>query len=67
MDSTFILRLEALLSAQGVPPEERKDIVQTALLRMVYLGKAIRDPEAWILGEVEKLLAMWKGHHPENE
>jgi len=67
MDSTLILRLEALLSEHGVPPEDRKEILQVALLKMIYQGEAIHDPEAWMFGEVRILLAMWKRLHPENE
>jgi hypothetical protein len=55
MDSKLILRLEALLSAQGIPPEERKDILQQALLKMVYSWESIDDPEAWLLAEMGKL------------
>lgn len=54
-------RMKALFAHYRVPPQDTEDIVQQALLALVYQRQAIRDPEAWLLGTLRnKCLVYWR-------
>ena len=43
-------RLKALFVLYRIPPQDTEDILQQALLALVYQRGSIRDPEAWLVG-----------------
>ena len=43
-------RLKALFVRYGIPPQDTEDILQQALLALVYQRQMVRDAEAWLLG-----------------
>jgi RNA polymerase sigma factor (sigma-70 family) len=54
-------RLKASFARYRIPPQDTEDILQQALLALVYQGQSIRDPEAWLLGTVRnKCLLYWR-------
>jgi RNA polymerase sigma factor (sigma-70 family) len=54
-------RMKTLLVHYGVPPQDSEDIVQQALLALLYQRHAIRDPEAWLMGTLRnKCLLYWR-------
>ena len=56
-------RLKAQFQRYSIPPQDTEDILQQALLALVYQRQAIRDPEAWLIGTVRnKCLLYWRAH-----
>src|SRR6201992_3501628 len=56
-------RMKALFAHYRIPPQDTEDIVQQALLALVYQRQAIRDPEAWLMGTLRnKCLLYWREH-----
>lgn len=56
-------RLKAQFQRYGIPPQDTEDILQQALLALIYQRQAIRDPEAWLIGTVRnKCLLYWRSH-----
>jgi RNA polymerase sigma factor (sigma-70 family) len=54
-------RLKALFVHYRIPPQDTEDLLQQALLVLVYQSVEIRDPEAWLLGTVRnKCLLYWR-------
>jgi RNA polymerase sigma factor (sigma-70 family) len=54
-------RMKALFAHYRVPPQDTEDILQQALLVLLYQRQAIRDPEAWLLGTLRnKCLVYWR-------
>ncbi|HEX9943196.1 MAG TPA: sigma-70 family RNA polymerase sigma factor [Thermoanaerobaculia bacterium] len=54
-------RLKALFAHYRIPPQDTEDILQQALLALVYQSQEIRDPEAWLLGTLRnKCLLYWR-------
>jgi RNA polymerase sigma factor (sigma-70 family) len=54
-------RMKALFATYRVPPQDTEDIVQQALLALVYQRQSIRDPEAWLMGTLRnKCLVYWR-------
>jgi RNA polymerase sigma factor (sigma-70 family) len=54
-------RMRALFAHYRVPPQDTEDIVQQALLALLYQRQAIRDPEAWLMGTLRnKCLVYWR-------
>lgn len=54
-------RLKTLFAHYRIPPQDTEDILQQALLALVYHRDGIRDPEAWLLGTVRnKCLLYWR-------
>jgi RNA polymerase sigma factor (sigma-70 family) len=55
--------VKALFVRYGIPPQDTEDILQQALLALVYQRQAIRDPEAWLIGTLRnKCLLYWREH-----
>lgn len=56
-------RLKFLFARYSIPSQDTEDILQQALLALVYQRHAIRDPEAWLLGTLRnKCLLYWRRH-----
>jgi RNA polymerase sigma factor (sigma-70 family) len=56
-------RLKGLFARYGIPPQDTEDILQQALLALVYQRRVVRDPEAWLLGTLRnKCLLYWRDH-----
>lgn len=54
-------RLKALFARYRIPPQDTEDILQQALLALVYQRRNIRDPEAWLIGTLRnKCLLYWR-------
>ncbi|HKH45191.1 MAG TPA: sigma-70 family RNA polymerase sigma factor [Thermoanaerobaculia bacterium] len=54
-------RLKTLFAHYRIPLQETEDILQQALLALVYQRQKVRDPEAWLLGTVRnKCLLYWR-------
>ena len=54
-------RVKALFLRYRIPPQDTEDILQQALLALVYHRESIRDPEAWLLGTLRnKALLYWR-------
>lgn len=54
-------RMKVLFAHYRIPPQDTEDIVQQALLALLYQRQAIRDPEAWLMGTLRnKCLLYWR-------
>jgi len=54
-------RLRTLFAHYQVPLQDTEDIVQQALLALLYQRQGIRDPEAWLMGTLRnKCLLYWR-------
>ncbi len=54
-------RLKVLFARYRIPPQDTEDIVQQALLALIYQRQAIRDPAAWMMGTIRnKCLLYWR-------
>src|SRR4051812_50221583 len=54
-------RLRALFSRYRIPLEDTEDILQQALLALLYQWQTVRDPEAWLLGTLRnRCLLYWR-------
>jgi len=45
-------RLRAVFARYRIPSQDTEDILQQALMALVYRVESVRDPEAWLLGTV---------------
>jgi RNA polymerase sigma factor (sigma-70 family) len=56
-------RLKTLFARYRIPSQDTEDILQQALLALVYQRPSIRDPEAWLVGTIRnKCLLYWREH-----
>lgn len=54
-------RIKVLFARYRIPPQDTEDILQQALLALVYQRQGVRDPEAWLLGTLRnKCLVYWR-------
>ncbi|MGD2116491.1 MAG: RNA polymerase sigma factor [Acidobacteriota bacterium] len=54
-------KLLRVLAHHGVPPEDAEDLLQQALLALIYKQRAIQSPEAWLLGTLRNTcLRYWR-------
>ena len=54
-------RLKLLFGRYRIPPQDTEDILQQALVALIYRWHGIRDPEAWLLGTVKnRCLLYWR-------
>ena len=54
-------RLKVVFVRYRIPAQDTEDILQQALMALVYRREGIRDPEAWLLGTVRnKCLLYWR-------
>lgn len=55
-------RLRGVLAQYRIPPEDADDVLQQALLALVYKWDEIRGPEGWLMGTLRhKCLVYWRG------
>lgn len=56
-------RLKSLFARYRIPPQDTEDILQQALLALIYQWQSVRDPEAWLLGTLKnRCLLYWRDH-----
>jgi RNA polymerase sigma factor (sigma-70 family) len=56
-------RLKRLLASYRIPVADAEDLVQQALLALLYQWETVRDPESWLLGTLRRLCLMyWRGN-----
>lgn len=56
-------RLKKLLSLYNIPSEDAEDLLQQALLALLYQWERVRDPENWLFGTLRRnCLMYWRKH-----
>lgn len=56
-------RLKSLFAHYRIPVQDTEDILQHALMAMIYHNESVRDREAWLLGTVRnRCLLYWREH-----
>ena len=56
-------RLKTLFVHYGIPPQDTEDLLQQALLALIYQRHVVRDPESWLIGTLRnKCLLYWREH-----
>jgi RNA polymerase sigma factor (sigma-70 family) len=56
-------RLKRLLAVYRIPSEDAEDVLQQALLALLYQWERVRDPESWLFGTVRRhCLMYWRTH-----
>src|SRR4051794_10465020 len=56
-------RLKRLLALYRIPGEDAEDVVQQALLALLYQWERVGDPESWLFGTVRRhCLMYWRTH-----
>lgn len=56
-------RLKRLLALYHIPSEDAEDVLQQALLALLYQWERVRDPESWLFGTVRRhCLMYWRTH-----
>jgi len=54
-------RLRSLFARYRIPVQDTEDILQQALLTLLYQWETVRDPEAWLLGTLRnRCLLYWR-------
>lgn len=57
-------RLKQILVKYRIPITDAEDVLQQALLALVYQWSSVRNPEAWLLGTVRnKCRLYWREQH----
>ena len=58
---TLRRRLERILFRYQIPPEDSDDVLQEAVLTLIYKRPKIRDPEAWLVATLRnRCLMYWR-------
>jgi RNA polymerase sigma factor (sigma-70 family) len=53
--------LKSLFAYYRIPPQDTEDLLQQALLALVYRLQSVQDPQAWLFGTVRnKCLLYWR-------
>ncbi|HEV2854898.1 MAG TPA: sigma-70 family RNA polymerase sigma factor [Thermoanaerobaculia bacterium] len=52
-------RLKRLLATYRIPSEDAEDVLQQALLALLYQWERVRDPENWLFGTVKRHCLMY--------
>jgi RNA polymerase sigma factor (sigma-70 family) len=56
-------RLKRALAIYRIPADDAEDVLQQALLALLYQWDRIRDPECWLLGTLKRhCLMYWRTH-----
>jgi len=56
-------RLKRLLALHHIPSDDAEDVLQQALLALLYQWERVRDPESWLFGTVRRhCLMYWRTH-----
>jgi RNA polymerase sigma-70 factor (ECF subfamily) len=54
-------RLKSLFARYRIPPQDTEDLLQQALMALIYHRDGVRDPEAWLMGTLRnKCLLYWR-------
>jgi RNA polymerase sigma factor (sigma-70 family) len=52
-------RVKVLLSAYRIPPQDAEDLLQQALLALLYHWDRVREPERWLMGTLRRQCLMY--------
>ncbi|MFL6200751.1 MAG: RNA polymerase sigma factor [Thermoanaerobaculia bacterium] len=52
-------RLKRLLGTYRIPPDDVEDVLQQALLALLYQWDRVRDPECWLVGTLKRHCLMY--------
>ncbi len=52
-------RLKRVFSSWHVPPDDAEDLLQDALIALVFRWNQVRDPESWLTGTVRRHCLMY--------
>jgi RNA polymerase sigma factor (sigma-70 family) len=52
-------RLKRLLSVYRIPAEDAEDLLQQAMLALLYQWDRVRDPDCWLLGTLKRHCLMY--------
>lgn len=52
-------RLKRLLGTYRIPPDDAEDVLQQALLALLYQWDRVRDPECWLVGTLKRHCLMY--------
>ena len=52
-------RLKRLLTQHHIPSDDAEDVLQQALLALLYRWEQVRDPESWLFGTVRRHCLMY--------
>lgn len=52
-------KMKRLLATNHIPIEDAEDVLQQALLALIYQWDSIRDPESWLLGTLRRHCFMY--------
>jgi len=56
-------KLKRLLATYHIPSDDAEDVLQQALLALLYQWERVRDPESWLFGTVKRhCLMYWRMH-----
>jgi RNA polymerase sigma factor (sigma-70 family) len=56
-------KMKRLLAANRIPGEDADDVLQQALLALIYHWDTIRDPESWLLATLRRhCFLYWRNH-----
>jgi RNA polymerase sigma factor (sigma-70 family) len=56
-------KLKRLLALYHIPSDDAEDVLQQALLALLYQWERVRDPESWLFGTVRRhCLMYWRTH-----
>lgn len=56
-------KLKRLLAVYRIPSEDAEDVLQQALLALLFRWERVRDPESWLFGTVKRhCLMYWRTH-----
>lgn len=56
-------RLKRLLGIYRIPPDDAEDVLQQALLALLYQWDRVRDPECWLIGTLKRhCLMYWRNN-----
>jgi RNA polymerase sigma factor (sigma-70 family) len=56
-------KMKRLLAANHIPFEDSEDVLQGALLALIYQWDSVRDPESWLLGTLRRHCCLyWRNH-----
>ncbi|HEY2292234.1 MAG TPA: sigma-70 family RNA polymerase sigma factor [Thermoanaerobaculia bacterium] len=56
-------KLKRLLAQYHIPSDDAEDVLQQALLALLYQWERVRDPDSWLFGTVRRYCLMyWRTH-----
>jgi RNA polymerase sigma factor (sigma-70 family) len=56
-------RLKRVLGNYRIPSEDAEDVLQQALLALLYQWERVRDPDCWLIGTLKRhCLMYWRTH-----